>query len=307
MITGLPREYEPTHTPSGSHAVMCIEAYLTDIVEACAAPNGSLVSLILFGSGAIGGYATAISDVDLLIVIGDGADDGEKHRIGDTVAELEERHGLAKQRHRPTGALSAALEGFADRVSANVRSFFVCTRNDLLSGDPARILDLPPAQARFVDRVAIPSIVASGATVWGEDLLSDVSLPPIRRIDVAKAFFGLFNQTLFAAAVYPLLPGATKYAMDALKRSIHNCYFCYHARTAPLATEIAFFESRYGHNPVLKRLLALRREYQPSFRFVLGCLPALARLHLRTACNVEFPRVARSRDEPCTERGTRAE
>ncbi len=98
----------------------------------------------------------------------------------------------------------------------------------MLSGSPGRILDLSPAQAVFVDRGAIPSIVGSAAVVWGDEL-DGVPLPPIRRLDVAKAFLGLFNQVLFSAAVYSLLPGATRYAMDALKRSVHNCDFCHHA------------------------------------------------------------------------------
>ena len=163
-----------------------------------------------------------------------------------------------------------------------------------LSGDPARILDIPSTQARFVDRIALPSIVASGVTVWGDDLLTHVQLPPIRRFDVAKAFFRLFNQVLFSAVVYAVLPGATKYAMDALKRSVHSCYFCYHIRSAPLAVEVAFFNERHGPSRSLARLLALRSEYRPSFRFVLGCLPALARLHLRTALDISFPRDARA-------------
>lgn len=138
--------------------------------------------------------------------------------------------------------------------------------------------------------------------MWGEALLADVPLPPIRRLDVAKAFFGLFNTALFTATMYPLLPGATKYAMDALKRSVHNCYFCYHAQPAHLVAEVAFFEERYGRSRMLKQLLALRQEYRPSFGFVLGCLPALAGLHLRTARNVRFPRQARAGAEQ-TERG----
>jgi hypothetical protein len=89
-----------------------------------------------------------------------------------------------------------------------------------------------------VDRIAIPSIVSSGITVWGEDLLARVALLPIRRLDVAKAFFGLFNQVLFTAMVYPLLPGATKYAMDGLKRPVHSCHFCYKLRPAPLAKRL---------------------------------------------------------------------
>ncbi len=268
-----------------------LEAYLTDVVHSCGAQVGALASLVLFGSAATGGYAAGVSDVDLVLVLRDDVNAEDRRRVRDVVSELEARHGLAKPRsHRPN-----RLEVFADWVTADVRAFFVCTRADLLSGDPARIFDIPPAQARFVDRVAIPSIVASGITLWGEELLAQIPLPPIRRRDVAKAFFGLFNQVLFSAVAYPLLPSATKHAMDSLKRSVHNCYFCYHLRAAPLAEEVAFFQQRHGPSRALARLMALRRECRPSFGFVLECLPALARLHLCTARDNQFPRDARAR------------
>ncbi|HEX8387130.1 MAG TPA: nucleotidyltransferase domain-containing protein [Rubricoccaceae bacterium] len=269
-----------------------VEAYLAAVVAACGAPAGPLASLILFGSAATGGYAAPISDVDLLVVLRDGAGTAERRRVREVVAAIEARHGLAKPLRRGT-VPARALAAFADRVTANARAFFVCTRADLLSGDPARILGIPPVQAAFVDRVVLPSIVASGVTLWGEGLLAAVPLPAIRRRDVAKSFFGQFNLGLFTAAWYPALPGATKYAMDTLKRSVHNCSFCRQGRSAPLADEVAYFEARYGTDPVLARLLALRHEYRPSFGFVLGCLPALARLHWRTARDLRFPRDAR--------------
>jgi predicted nucleotidyltransferase len=266
-----------------------VEAYLKDVVRLCAVDGGPVHSAVLFGSMATGGYVAAASDVDLLLVLRDEASAEDVYQVRAAVSTLEARHGLAKRSHRP-----GIVEAFADRVTANVRSFFICTRADLLSGDPGRILDLPRVQARFVDRVAIPSIVMSGVTVWGEDLLARVPLPPIRRLDVAKAFFGLFNQALFSAVFYPMLPEATRYAVDALKRSIHNCYFCYHRRVAPLAEEVAFFQQRHGPGRALMRLMALRSEYVPSFGFVLDCLPAIARLHLQTARNNRFPVDARS-------------
>ncbi|GLC24934.1 nucleotidyltransferase domain-containing protein [Roseisolibacter agri] len=280
---------EPGATPTRPRPAASVEAYVADVVAACAEPAGALVSLVLFGSAATGGFAASISDVDLLAILRDNTDAVERRRVRDTIATLEARHGLAKPPWRGP-PLARALAAFADRVNANVRAFFVCTRADLLSGDPARILGIPRAQAAFVDRVAVPSIVASGVTVWGEDLLAAVPLPPIRRLDVAKAFFGLFNQALFTAVWYPLLPGATKNAMDTLKRSVHSCYFCHHGRPAPLAVEVAYFEARYGPIPALARLLMLRHAYRPSFRYVVGCLPALARLHWRTARDVRFPR-----------------
>lgn len=267
-----------------------LQAYLADIVREHSTPGGPLMSLILFGSAATGGYAAPGSDVDLLLVLNDAADAAAHVNVRDGVADLERRHGLVKTRVQPIGALAGALVAFADRVTANVRSFFVCTRADLLSGEPKQILGITAAQARFVDRVAIPSIVRSATTVWGEDLLPEVPFTPIRSFDVWKAFFGLWNQVLLTVLVFPLLPGATKYAMDALKRSVHNCYFCHHGWPAPLAVEVEFFEGRYGPMPPLRELLALRHTYRSSFAFVLRCLPTIARLHAHTARDVSFPR-----------------
>lgn len=252
----------------------------------CAAPGSPFLSLVLFGSAATGGYAAAVSDVDLLLVLHDDASTEDRRHVRDGIAALELDHGLAKRRPHRRGV----LEVFAERITANERAFFVCTRGDLLSGRPSRIFDIPPAQALFVDRVAIPSILGSAVVLWGEDLLAQVPLPPIRRLDVGKAFFALFNQVLFCAALYPALPRATKYAMDALKRSVHNCYFCSHGRSASLAEEVAYFEECHGASRTLAQLLMLRREYRPSFGFVLACLPAIAHLHLRTALGNRFPR-----------------
>jgi hypothetical protein len=117
--------------------------------------------VVLFGSGAVGGYSAGISDIDLLIVVRDGATREHRRRLRDAVSQLEQHCGIAKPRSHERRALQA----FADRVTANVRAFFICTRSDLLSGHPARVLDIPQVQALFVDRIAIPSIVSSGKTM----------------------------------------------------------------------------------------------------------------------------------------------
>lgn len=263
-----------------------IERYLDAIVGACGMPAGPLVSLVLFGSASTGAYVPSTSDVDLLLVLRDDVTDEAHAKVQIVVADLELRHGLARPAH--TG--SATTRKFMTLVGAEVRTFFVCTRADLLSGEPRRILGLPALQAAFVDRIAIPSILASGRTVWGEELLHAVPSPPVRRLDVAKAFVGLFGQGLLASACYPFLPAATKLAMDALKRSVHSCYFCHRGHAAPLDEEIDFLRARYDSESTLARLLALRANYRPSFAFVAGCLPELARMHWRTGRNLRFPR-----------------
>jgi predicted nucleotidyltransferase len=275
-----------------SEAVERINTYVAGIAAAYGGDDGGLASIVVFGSAATGGYATGVSDVDLLIVLADEASPAYRECIARVTADLELGLGLAKRRVDQERAMLRTLRGLVDRITANVRTFFICSKADLLSGEPGRILDLPRFQAAFTDRITIPSIVGSGITMWGEELLSQVPIPPIRRRDVAKAWFGLFNQALVAAAVYPLLPEATRYAMEALKRSVHGCYVCYHGRTAPLTDEIAFFEEQYAPDPAFGRLMTLRRSYRKSFRFILHSIRAIARLHALTARDAHFPKTA---------------
>jgi predicted nucleotidyltransferase len=273
----------PTSTPSTPPQV---QTYLEAIVRSCVESGRGLVSVVLFGSAAIGGFSASASDVDLVLVVPDGASGEDKRWLGDTVKRLEGIHGFNKSSDRPHGS----FEAFVEKVTANAHSFFVCTRDDLLSGRVERMLDLRLSEALFVDRVVIPSIVTSAVTVWGEDLLSQIPMSPIRRFDVFKAFHGLFCQALLSVAVFAVLPDATRYAMGVLKRSLHNCYFCYHGRRAPLEEEVGFFLRRLGPNRALEQLLSLRSDYQSSFAFVIRCPPTLVRLHLRTAFDNRFPR-----------------
>ena len=262
-----------------------VQTYIEALVQMCAQGRPPLVSVILFGSAAKGSFSGTVSDVDIIIVVSDDASRAERRRLGEDVARLEAFHGLRPTTTQSTGGLRARIE----RAVGHGFSCFICTRGDLISGDVARVLDLRPLETPFVDRIIFASIVASAVTVWGENLLPGVSVPPVRRLDVFKALFGFSSQVLLSAVTFPVLPDATKYAMGALKHSLHSCYFCYHGRTAALEVEVDFFRRRLGASRALVDLLALRSEYRRSFAFVIGCLPALVWLHLRTARDNRFP------------------
>ena len=262
-----------------------VQTYIDALVRTCAEDSAPLVSVILFGSAAKGGFSGGVSDVDLIIVVADDASPARRRRLGDDVARLETLHGLRPPTTRAPGVFRARME----RAVGHGFSCFVCTRSDLLSGDVARVLDLRPLEAPFVDRIVFAGIVASAVTVWGEDLLPRVPVPSVRRLDVFKALFGFANQVLLSAMTFPVLPDATKYAMGTLKHSLHSCYFCYHGHTADLEKEVDFFRPRLRESQALVDLLALRGKYRRSFAFVIGCLPAVARLHLRTARDNRFP------------------
>jgi predicted nucleotidyltransferase len=262
-----------------------VQTYLDALVQTCAQDQAALVSVVLFGSAAKGGFTGDVSDVDLIIVVSDAAPRMQRRRLAGDVARLEAFHGLRPATTRSPGRLRM----FIERVMGHGFSCFVCTRSDLISGDVARVLGVRALEAPFVDRIVFASIVASAVTVWGEDLLPQVTVPSVRRLDVFKALLTFSNQVLLSAVAFPALPDATKYAMGALKHSLHSCFFCYHQRTAAVEEEVDFFQRQMGPSQTLVELLALRRKERRSFSFVIRCLPAIVRLHLRTARDNRFP------------------
>jgi hypothetical protein len=113
------------------------------------------------------------------------------------------------------------------------------------------------------------------------------SVPPIRQDEVIKALFTSVCQIAVSVAVFPVLSDATKMAMGALNDSVRNCYLRYHMCAAPsLVEEIAFFNRRLGVSRTLMDLLALGRQYRPSFWFILRCFVTVVWLQVRTARDV---------------------
>jgi len=265
----------------GVRLVPRVQAYLDELVHTCEQIDQPLVSLILFGSAASSGFSS-VSDVDLMIVVPDGTTADRKCKLRAEVARLEIAHGFRPP--QPTGTFQTRIE----RAVGHLFSCFICTRDDLLSGDVARILTLQPWEALFVDRIVLASIVASAVTARGEDLLPRVPVPPVRRLDVFKALFGFSCQIVLIVQIFPVFPDATRYAMGTLKHSLHSCFFCYHRRTADLEKEVDFFDRRLGGSRTLGELLLLRRQYGKSFGFVTRCLPVLARIHFLTAWDNDF-------------------
>jgi predicted nucleotidyltransferase len=262
-----------------------VQQYLDAVAQVHAGDLTSLISVIVFGSAANGALSES-SDVDLIIVIPDETSQKDRRLLHGLLIDLEIKHGF----RLPESRARNPLERFADHAGGHTHSFFLCTRDDLISGDVARIFGLRAAEEKFLERTFLASVIVSAETVWGEDLLSHVPLLSLRHLDVFKAFFRLTGLVVLSAAAFPVLPDATRYAMAALKHSLHSCYFCHHLRAASLDEEVAFFNSRLGRTRALLELLNQRKDYHRSFTFVMRCVPTIARLHLRTARDNRFPR-----------------
>jgi predicted nucleotidyltransferase len=262
-----------------------VQQYLDELAQLHYDGVSSLVSVILFGSSATGATSDS-SDVDLITVLADEANAEDRRRLRGLIADLEIHYGFRVRANRPKNP----LELYMEHAGGDAHSCFLCTRADLLSGSAGKVFGLRAAEELCVDRIVLATVIVSARTVWGEELLPLVSLPPVRRLDVFKALLGLGGMALMCLAAFPVLPDATRYAMGALKHSLHSCYFCYHLKNAPLDEEVEFFNERLGQNHTLRELLNLRRKYRRSFGFVLRCVPLIIRLHLRSARDNGFPR-----------------
>src|SRR5437773_9473263 len=122
--------------PSGAPLPVRVQTYIEALVQTCAQDRVPLVSVVLFGSAAKGGFSGDVSDVDLILVVADDTSRVNRRRLGEVVARLEAVHGLGPAMTDAPGRLQARIE----RAVGHGLSGFVCTRGDLISGDVARVL-----------------------------------------------------------------------------------------------------------------------------------------------------------------------
>ena len=87
-----------------------LRAYLDATVDSLTTEEGLLVSLILFGSAATGGFTEKQSDIDLIVVVRDGLSAAAKRRVQDVVTRLEAEHHFRAVRSASPGAFEAFAE-----------------------------------------------------------------------------------------------------------------------------------------------------------------------------------------------------
>lgn len=263
-----------------------IRDYLDALFELADQKSCEIVSIMIFGSAAKGGFSP-VSDVDLLIVLADEVPWNEKVRLKHELGALEFEH---KLRERPKSNKESILT-VVDRVAAQFKSQFVCYKRDFISGNSAAVFGINRVlESLFLStRIAFANDVISAKTVWGEDLLSQVRVPLLTKAHLVKNFVGLLLFNACAMGVFPVLPNATKYSMSALKWMLHTCHFCVTLKSSTVQEAVAFFQQEIEGDATLPELLSLRSHYRRSWRFVKGCCGTIVRLYCVTVREAAFP------------------
>ncbi len=266
-----------------SHA----DDYLNDVIQLADERYPAIGSILIFGSAAKGNFLRGVSDIDLLIVLADNTAQQTKRIISDDLAALELKHRL----RRPPDSRLERLYTKVDRMASQFKSYFVCYRRDLLSGNTAAVFDVNPLIESLIlsTHIGFASIVKSSTVMWGEDFRRQIHIPALTKAHLMKNWVAFLLLNAFAFVGYPFLPNATLYSMSALKWMLHSCYFCYILESATIEEEIEFFRTKLGEHKTFSELQSLRREKRPSLAFIRGCFGTLIQLYFATARDNEFP------------------
>src|SRR5438093_7732769 len=78
-----------------------VQAYLEALVRECLDSRPGLVSIVLFGSLATGGFSAKASDVDLILIVSDGTSEEDRRRLREAAERIEALHGFRENYAHP--------------------------------------------------------------------------------------------------------------------------------------------------------------------------------------------------------------
>jgi len=187
---------------------------------------------ILFGSHAMSATVPD-SDVDLVVVVPDSAEEGDIEIFRRQLAWLNQKV-LSVNQQKGAGMGAEFIRAVECRTGQFV-SGFVCKRNDFLLGRFSvifgvnRLLSLLMAPKSLVLR----NLHRSYRVLWGEDLLRGKEIPTPTTSEIAGTIVMNILQVCGAIALLPLLlignerGTARRYVLnsclEAMKWSIHSC------------------------------------------------------------------------------------
>ena len=272
-----------------------VRDYLAAVLEFADERSAEIVSIMIYGSAAKGEFSP-VSDVDLFVVLADKVPMNRKKKLEHGLALLELKY---KLRQRPQSKKESILTAL-DRLAAQFKSQFICYQHDFLSGNAAAVFGINPVLESLLlsTRIAFVDDVVSARTLWGEELLSQVSVPLLMKAHLVKNCLGFLAFNACALAVYPLVPNATKYSMSALKWMLHTCHLCLTSKSSTIEEAVEFFQAEIHGDAELMQLVSLRNLYRPSFRFVKGCFGTICRLYSVTVRQAVFPIAIGSLEHP---------
>ncbi len=257
-----------------SETIKTVVEYLSKAVGA-----HEISSIIIFGSF-LDGAVSPVSDVDILVVL--------RSNVKEVIRKATSALRCLEKRRPPSSFIEMVLEGVKSRTGM-FKSFFVCSEEDLRSGDFPSIFSL----SRTMCLLLAPSKLVLGSVIDGAKVVyGDAQLPPPPKVSSAQLLKSLAMNLLLstvALIIAPFTKEAAKYSMEAGKWSIMASYYYTFRRrlsvvkipqtlngwTRKHAAKIVNLRRNYWNNPrvlvltpfftLAVHLLALKKAIHPAF------------------------------------------
>ncbi len=236
-----------------------------------------LISIIIFGS-LVKGYATEVSDADILIVLSDDCSKKEIHHLHQLINAYEVRYHYLVP---PKGVVSRVLYSI-DKSTGMFISHFISRKKDFLKGNFAKTFQVNKLMAMVLapNQIVYGSVLCRSKILYGADIIKEAKIPNVPMTQLLKSILMNAVTSLFTLFIYPLTKRATLYEMETAKWSFLASYYYLKHDSPALPILLKFFLDRNIASNYLKEWIQLRNSYHPNYKFGLLTPWNILKIHL---------------------------
>jgi len=255
------------------------DSYLRDVIHLLENHlKDRLLSVIIFGS-LVKGYATEVSDADILIIVSDDCTKKEINYLHQLIMSYEIKYHYLIP---PKGLISRILYCI-DKSTGMFISHFITRKSDFLKGNFAKTFQVNKFMALLLapNEIVYGSVLCRAKVLYGQNIIHEVKKPNVPVTQLLKSIMMNLITSIFTLFIYPLTKRATLYEMETAKWSFLAAYYYVNHDSPPLPTLLQFFLDRNISTKYVKRWYALRKKYRSDPRF--GLLTPLNILKIHAA------------------------
>ena len=253
-------------------------AYLRDIIPLLEKSlQDRLISIIIFGS-LVKGYATEVSDADILIVLSDECKKKEIQHLHQLINAYEVKYNYLIP---PTGLVSRVLYSI-DKSTGMFISHFISNKKDFLKGNFAKTFQVNKLMAKVLapNQIVYGSVLCRAKILYGANVLEEAKIPNVPMTQLLKSILMNMVTSLFALLIYPLTKRATLYEMETAKWSLLASYYYVKHDSPALPILLKFFLNQGIATNYIKNWIHLRKTYHQNYKFGLLTPLNILKIHM---------------------------
>jgi len=236
-----------------------------------------LISIIIFGS-LVKGYATEVSDADILIVLSDECTKKEIGYLHQLINAYEVKYNYLIP---PKGFISRVLYSI-DKSTGMFISHFISNKKDFLKGNFAKTFQVNKLMAKVLapNQIVYGSVLCRAKILYGDNLIKEAKIPNVPMTQLLKSILMNMVTSLFTLLIFPLTKRATLYEMETAKWSLLASYYYIKHDSPALPILLKFFLNQNIATSYIKNWIKLRKSYHQNYKFGLLTPWNILKIHM---------------------------